>query len=626
MCGICGIAALDGMLDPALTASLPAMTASLHHRGPDGDGFFSDARVALGHRRLAIIDRTGGDQPMANEERSCWVVFNGEIYNYRDLRSDLTTRGHVFRTVSDTETIVHAWEEWGTDCVEHFEGMFAFALYDQRTGDLFLARDRLGKKPLYWARLAGTLHFASEIKAMRHSPAWQGALAIDAFESYLSLGYVLAPGTMYRHIHALEPGHWLLLRNGRTELRKYWDIDEFDHDDRTTAEILSDLDQLLERRVAERLESDVPLGAFLSGGIDSGLVVSHMAATCSGAVETITVGFRDVQHNELDAANLTAERFGTKHHAAVVEPDLPLVLDAIVPMWDEPLADASAIPTWYVAREARRHVTVALSGDGGDEAFAGYGFRYGPHAIEARVRNLLPAPGRQLASSLGALWPRTRHLPRWLRLGTVLQNIARDPAAAYYWDLCFSKPDESRRLLGRGAASDPLSGAVYEAVTAPYRRCRSSSAVQRAEYADLKIYLPNDVLTKVDRMSMTHGLEVRCPFLDRRLVEFAFRVPSARKMPHLREKFLLRSLASTRLPVGLSNLPKRGFTAPVSRWLRDYRQGFVDDVLRPGARVAAYVDVPLIGALQTQHVNGTRDHGYTLWAVWMLARWLDAHA
>ena len=626
MCGICGMAAIQGPLEPALRASVPAMAAAIRHRGPDGEGFFADDRVALGHRRLAIIDRTGGDQPMPNEDRSCWVVFNGEIYNHHDLRARLTSLGHAFRTASDTEVLVHAWEEWGTGCVDRLEGMFAFALYDQRKRQLFLVRDRLGKKPLYYACFSNTLHFASEVKAMQRSPAWQGALAAEALESYLSLGYVLAPGTIYRDVRSLEPGHWLLLENGRISTRQYWDVDEFDCDERSDSAIVEALDGMLGQHVAERLESEVPLGAFLSGGVDSGLVVSHMAEAVPGAVETISVGFRDQQHNELEAAALTAAMFRTSHHAELIEPDLHDVLDGIVRAFDGPFADASAIPTWYVSRAARRYVTVALSGDGGDETFAGYGFRYVPHALEEHARRLLPAPGRRLVAAVGAVWPRSRHLPRWLRVGGVLQNIARDPAAAYYWDLCFSKPDDSRSLLGLPCGSDPLSGAVYEAVTAPYRRCPSRSAVQRAEYADLKVYLPNDVLTKVDRMSMAHGLEVRCPLLDRRLVEFAFRVPASTKMPRFHEKHLLRRLAAKRLPDGLSTLPKRGFTAPVSRWLKhEYRQSFIDDVLKSGSSVGAHLDLRRVGSLHADHVNGTGDHGYTLWAVWILARWLDAH-
>jgi asparagine synthase (glutamine-hydrolysing) len=382
MCGICGVVALDGELHPDLRSSIGSMAATLHHRGPDGQGVFSDAFAALGHRRLAIIDRAGGHQPMFNEDGSCWVVFNGEIYNHRSLRSRLIGLGHTFKTSSDTETILHAYEEYGADCVPMFEGMFAFAVYDSRRRELLLARDRLGKKPLFYAELDGALHFASEIKALRASPAWDPTLDLSELEGYLSLGYFIAPGTVYRSVRKLLPGHWLRVRNGHIEVRKYWDIERFDDHPGRGPALENEIEELLRTAVSDRLESEVPLGAFLSGGIDSGLVVSFMAETLGRGVTTTTVGFGEAAHNELDAAAVTAARFETQHHVEIVEPRLDEVLDRIVDGFDEPFADVSAVPTFHVAGMAKRHVTVVLSGDGGDEAFSGYSFRYAPHAIE----------------------------------------------------------------------------------------------------------------------------------------------------------------------------------------------------------------------------------------------------
>ena len=600
------------------------MTAALAHRGPDGQGVRTDELAALGHRRLAIIDVAGGHQPLSNEDGSVWIVFNGEVYNHHDLRARLEGLGHVFRTRSDTEAIVHAWEQFGCDCVEHLHGMFAFIIWDARRRELFAARDRLGKKPLFYAVLGGVLHLASEIKAIAASPCWNGEVAPGSLEGYLSLGYFLAPVTAYRHVRKLEPGHWLRARDGRIETRRYWDVADFDSDVRSESEVLADLDPLLKTVVADRLESEVPLGAFLSGGIDSGLVVSCMAEAGGRELVTTSVGFGDPEHNELEAAGLTASRFATTHHAEAVEPRLDDVLDRVVAAFDEPFADSSAIPTYYVSGMARRHVTVALSGDGGDESFGGYDFRYVTHAREAELRRLVPgAAGRAVLRHLGALWPRAAWLPHPLRLGNILENLGDDGATAYYADLCFLKPWDVRALLGHAVRGrDPRQSPVYEQVTEPYRRCPSPSALQRAQYADLKVYLPNDPLVKVDRMSMAHSLEVRCPLLDHRLVEFAFRLPTATKIPGLRCKHLLRSLARRRLPAEVVDLPKKGFTAPVGRWITgQYRARFQDEVLGPGAFVAGLLDTGLVRRWLDEQTRGAADRSYALWAVWMLELW-----
>jgi len=622
MCGICGVVALDGRLDPAVRGSIDAMTASLHHRGPDGQGVMSDATAAFGHRRLAIIDRATGHQPMTNEDGSCWVAFNGEIYNHHGLRERLEQRGHVFRTKSDTECIVHAYEEFGPDCVEHFEGMFAFAVYDTRRRELFIARDRLGKKPLFYATFGRTLHFGSEIKALRQSPLWNAEIDLAQLEAYLSLGYVLAPATMYRHVRKLPPGHWLRATRFGVEVRQYWDVERFDDYRGSDSELSNEIDETIRTAVRDRLESEVPLGAFLSGGIDSGLVVSYMAEALGPGVITTSVGF-GAADDELDAAQLTATRFQTEHHAEVVRPDPAAVIDRIVDGFDEPFADGSAVPTFHVAGMAKRQATVVLSGDGGDEAFSGYSFRYAPHAVEAMARPLLPGrPGRAAAAWLGERWPRPKWMPRALRWGTLLENISRDPAAAYYADLCMVKPHVARAILGLPARRDPAASHVYEAVTEPYRRCASTSAVQRAQYADLKIYLANDVLVKVDRMTMQHGVEVRAPLLDRRVIELAFRIPTARKMPRLQGKYLLRQLAERRLPRELASLPKRGFHAPMGAWLAGpCAPRFRDDVLAPNAAVRALIDVTRVRRLFEDHVAGRADSAQALWSVWMLARW-----
>lgn len=628
MCGICGTFALNGHLAPDVARAIRPMASALRHRGPDGEGYFTDDRAALGFRRLAIIDRAGGDQPIPNEDRSCWIIFNGEIYNHRALRKTLEQRGHVFRTHADTEAILHAYEEYGRNCVSHLEGMFAFAIYDQRNAEVFLARDRLGKKPLFYALFGDTFHFASEIKGLVPSPCWDGELDLSALEGYFSLGYFLAPGTVFRRVRKLEPGHWLRVHAGGLELQKYWDVEEFDTDDRPTSRLLPELESLLRGAVRERLESEVPLGAFLSGGIDSGLVVSYMAELLGTPVRTTSVGFGEAAHNELDLALLTASRYGTQHDSEVIDPKLDDVFDPIVGTFDEPFADASAIPTYYVSQAARRHVTVALTGDGGDEAFAGYSLRYMLHRIEGHIRRVVPNRIRSRGLAwLASRWPRSAALPRPLRIGTVLENLSLSDADAYYNDLCFLKSPETRALLGLAATRDPRDSPVYAGVTDPYRRCPSKDPVQRALYADLKVYLPNDPLVKVDRMSMAHSLEIRCPLLDRRVIEFAFRVPAKRKMPSLRTKFLLRALARSRLPATVVRQPKHGFSAPAGEWITgQYAQRFQSEVLGPDSRVSSMIDSAFLRSAFSDHILRRRDHSHVLWAAWVLERWVHLHS
>ncbi len=622
MCGICGTIAIEGALDPRIRAALTPMTAALAHRGPDGAGHHAGDAIALGHRRLAIIDRAAGAQPMANDDLSRWIVFNGEIYNHRALRTRLIARGHTFRTVSDTEVILRAYDEYGADCVRHLEGMFAFAIYDATRREALLARDRIGKKPLYYAVLGGALHFASEIKSLQQSPVWDPAIDLSALEGYLSLGYFLSPATIYRQVRQVEPGHILRLRQGKIDIQQYWDVPEFDTDMRPEAELLPGLQDLVRSAVRERLESEVPIGAFLSGGIDSGLVVSYMSEASTTPVISTTVDFGKGIYDEAQVAAVTAAHIGTWHYCDEVKPELEPVLDRIIGSFDQPFADASAIPTYYLSAMARRHVTVALSGDGGDESFGGYAARYRPHGIESIVRKRLGPHLGRTAAWFGERWPRSARLPRWMRAGTVLENLGRDDASAYYADLCLLKPFQARALMGQDPDRDPRLSPVYEQVTEPYRRCSSTSAIQRAQYADLKIYLPNDVLVKVDRMSMAHGLEVRSPLLDRRVVEAAFRVPAATKLAGGQTKRLLRMLARDRLPAAVVNRPKHGFDAPIGKWIAGpYLEMFKSDVLGPSSVVTTLLDGAEVRRMLRDHCTGERDYSFALWAVWVLARW-----
>ena len=623
MCGICGVFSLAGTLPPDARETVRQMNRALAHRGPDGDGFFDGPMAGLGHRRLAIIDKAGGRQPIPNEDGSCWIVFNGEIYNHRELRPLLESKGHRFRTSTDTEAILHAYEEFGAACVDRLEGMFAFAIYDGRRKELFAARDRLGKKPFFYTLVNGVFHFASELPALASATGSTAHIDLSSLEGYLSLGYFVAPHTIYRNVFKLPAAHWLRIRQGQVQTFEYWDVDEFDTDRRSTPALVEDIDATLRKATLDRLESEVPLGAFLSGGIDSGLVVSYMAEALGERLTTVSVGFNERAHDELAAARLTARRFNARHQVEIIPPRLNEAIGPVVEGLGEPLADSSAIPTWYVSKAARRHVTVALSGDGGDESFAGYDFRYWPHALEATARRVMPESLAPSIGWLGRRWPRWRRLPRPLRVGTLLENLGRDPAAAYYMDLAFLKPAGARALMGLPPNADPMMSPVYEAVTAPYRRCPSAHAVQRAEYADLKVYLPNDPLVKVDRMSMAHGLEVRCPLLDRRVVELAFRIPADRKQAGPQGKTLLRRLAHRRLPAGVWALPKHGFTAPVSEWIRGAAAlRFENEVLSSTSAITGLIDKADLTRRFIDHRAGRLESSYALWAVWVLERWL----
>jgi asparagine synthase (glutamine-hydrolysing) len=599
------------------------MTDALAHRVPDGDGFYDSECVAFGHRRLAIIDRAGGRQPIANEDDTCWIIFNGEVYNHRRLRPELEARGHRFRTHSDTETILHAYEEYGSQCVEKLDGMFAFAIYDGRRNELFAARDRVGKKPFFFTWIGGVFYFASELPALRLVPGWRPELDRSALETYLSLGYFVAPGTVFKDVTKLLPAHWLRVDASGDDSRKYWDICEFDTEQRSAAEITRDIDETLRGAVDARLESEVPLGAFLSGGIDSGLVVSYMAERMAGRLVTTSVGFEQKGHNELDVAATVASHFGSAHFADIVQPRLDESIGPIIEHLGEPMADSSAIPSWYVSREARKHVTVALSGDGGDEAWAGYDFRNDPLAIEQKLRRLVLSPMRPLFRWTGAHWPRGARIPRALRAGAVLENLAGDPSQAYYSDLAFMKPHSARELMGTGRDRSIEHSPAFQAVAKEFHSCKSSDLVQKAGYADLKVYLPNDPLVKVDRMSMAHSLEVRCPFLDRKVLELAFRIPASMKRTRGRGKLPLRALARQRLPEGVWKLPKRGFTMPIGTWIAQCAADrYREEVLDGGAATNSCIDRAALERRYEEHRSGRRDHSYSLWAVWVLERWL----
>ncbi len=617
MCGIAGIYRFDSApVDPDL---LSRMTAVLAHRGPDGDGVHVDGPAGLGHRRLSIIDLAGGAQPIGNEDGTVWVVLNGEIYNFRDLRADLEARGHRFATRSDTEAIVHLYEERGDDCVQALAGMFAFALWDSRRRRLLLARDRLGKKPLYYAHRPGrALTFGSELKAVLVDPQVPCEIDLEALDRYLGLLYIPAPATIFRDVRKLPAGHLLVADAAGVSIREYWDVRFVDGPRRTTQQYAGELRDLLGQAVQARLVSDVPLGAFLSGGLDSSTVVALMAQLADRPVVTASVGFRESDHDERPSARLVAGRLGCDARESEVTPRIRDLLPRLVWHFDEPFADSSAVPTYYVSKVAREHVTVALSGDGGDELLAGYP-RHFWDRWEARARPLARPAGAVRA--VGRWWPSR------LRGGNVLTHLALTPG-----DACARKHsaelfrDAAKRGLysedmARTAAGfDPL--AVHRA---HYERCDARDPLDRSLYVDLKTYLADDILVKVDRMSMAHGLEVRAPFLDHRVVEFVAGLPAALKLRGRTTKFVLREAMRSLLPEAVLARPKHGFTVPLRRWLRGELRELVEDLLfEPRAEQRGWFNPRTVKQLWADHSDGVRDAGHQLWLLLMLELWCRA--
>ncbi len=623
MCGLAGLVHADPAY-PVDRHLLARMTAVMAHRGPDAQGLHCWRGAALGHRRLRIIDLATGDQPVFNEDRSVAVVLNGEIYNFRELAAELAAKGHRFATRADTEAIVHAYEEHGPACVERLRGMFAFALWDDRRRRLLLATDRVGKKPLYYARDGERLAFASELKALLEDPALTRAIDLEALDDYFTFGAIPAPATILHGITRLPPAHYLVWEGGALRTTEYWDVPTDGVVERSEVETLERFAALLEEAVRIRLVSDVPLGAFLSGGVDSSAVVAAMARLVDRPVVTTAVGFAERRVSELPHAAAVARALGTTHHEVIVEPRAVEVLPRLVWHLDEPFADSSALPTYYVARAARERVTVALSGDGGDEVFAGYQRRYGLNRLEHRLRGLLPAWVRaELVAPLGRVYPKADWLPRPLRARYLLQNLATSFERAYGADVSLFRDDEKRKLLSpdlraRLAGRDPLAGFVRH-----FDRVRHLDPLSRLLYVDLKTWLANDILVKVDRMSMASSLEVRAPLLDHRLIEFAATVSPDLKYRGRVSKYLLKRHLEGRVPRAAIHRRKQGFELPLAEWLRE---GALADrarelLLSPRALGRGWLEPARVRRLWRDHRRRVRDHSAQLWALLVLELW-----
>ncbi len=623
MCGIAGwfTPSRQEHIQPAL---LDAMTDALAHRGPDGRGVHHEPGVALGHRRLAIIDIAGGAQPMHAADGSAVLVFNGEIYNFRELRRELEASGCSFRSHSDSEVLLQAYGAWGPSCVERLQGMFAFAIWDRRADQLVLARDRLGIKPLYWAQDAqGSLVFGSELKSLLTLPGLARQLDARALENYCAYGYVPEPRTIYAGIHKLAPAHTLIWRKGTTapQLHRYWDV-TFDPGADGPEPAAAELRARLAAIVRQHLIADVPLGAFLSGGVDSSAVVATMARATNTPVHTCTIGFADEAFDERDLARHTAERLGTAHRERVLQP-AKADPDALVDLFDEPFADSSALPSAMVARFARETVKVVLSGDGGDEVFAGYR-RYPFHLAEEKLRGLLPlALRRPTFGALAAIYPKADRLPRCLRAKSTLQALAVDTLSAYA-DTLSDTPAWLRHRLYAPAMHRRLDGfCASDVLRAHARRQDRASPLARAQYLDLHTWLPGRMLTKVDRASMAAGLEVRVPFLDHTLVEWAARLPDDQRLGGGTGKRVLKQAFEGMLDAQVLYGRKRGFGAPLDAWFRGPLRTKAE-ALRGDQALgdSGIFDMTSISQLADAHIAGRRHHGATLWSLCVLAAFL----
>jgi len=625
MCGIVGI--FDTQLQRDIDRELLArMNQTQFHRGPDEGGLHTEAGLGFGHRRLSIIDLSSGQQPLFNEDGSVVVTFNGEIYNYPELMQELAKLGHTFRTHCDTEVIVHAWEQWGEACVERFRGMFAFGVWDRNQKTLFLARDRMGVKPLYYALLDdGQLIFGSELKALTAHPGLKREIDPCAVEEYFAYGYVPEPRTIYKQTQKLPPGYTLTIKRGQSlpQPMQYWDVPF-----KSVAPIsLEDAEQELIDRLREavkiRMVAEVPLGAFLSGGVDSSAVVAMMAGLGNEPVKTCSIGFNDKAFNESEFAKQVADRYHTHHHVETVDTDDYDLIDTLAALYDEPYADSSAIPTYRVCELAKKHVTVALSGDGGDESLAGYR-RYRWHMNEERIRGLLPLSVRRpVFGFLGHVYPKADWLPRVFRAKTTFEAIARDSVEGYFHGVSIM-PDRMRNQLFSKTFRQQLQGyRAIEVMRGHARHAPTDNPLSLIQYLDFKTYLVGDINTKVDRASMAHALEVREPLMDHKLVEWISGLPSSLKLHGSEGKYVFKKALEPYLPNDVLYRPKMGFSVPLASWFRGpLKQRVRDAMLGTTLGDTGIFDQAFLRQMVEQHESGVRDYSASMWAILMFEAFL----
>jgi asparagine synthase (glutamine-hydrolysing) len=617
MCGIAGVvsATQESNITEALVRE---MCDRIIHRGPDDEGIFVQDGAGLGMRRLSVIDLSGGHQPVFNEDRSAWIVFNGEIYNFPELRPELENRGHRFYTKSDTEVIIHLYEEMGAECVEKLRGMFGFAIYDKRKRKLVLARDRVGKKPLHYALVKGNLYFASEIKSILAVAPELAEVNSQALLEYLYYGYVPDPITAFTGIHKLLPGHVLEFENGEVRTRQYWDLPQYGtHVPQSEEECLEELEHRLLEATRIRLISDVPLGAFLSGGTDSSTIVALMARASSGPVKTFSIGFTKDDFNESDYARIVAREFATDHHELILEPDVVKTVEHLTSSLEEPFGDSSMLPTYYVSQMARRHVTVALTGDGGDEIFAGYD-RYRVHA-DRRIFEHVPTWARQFYRK--QMFPL---VPRKMKGRLLSYNLSLPWRERYVDSLSFVPgferdtallSDDFRQMLRSG--DDP-----QNALLRHFAKGLAQDPVSELLYVDTKTYMVGDILTKVDRMSMLNSLEVRAPILDHQFLEWVTGLPAEWKLRGSTQKYILRKLAlRVGVPRAALDRPKQGFALPLVHWMRNELKDVLTILLEPRTLLRGYFQAEGVRTLMNDHLHGRRESSARIWRLLMFELW-----
>lgn len=613
MCGIVGIvtSGANGVALPPESVGL-AMNAAITHRGPDDDGFFRDSQALLGMRRLSIIDLGGGHQPIHNEDKSVQTVFNGEIYNYKDLRDELEKAGHSFYTHSDTEVIVHGYEQWGERVFEHLEGMFGIAIWDIKKKKLLLARDRFGEKPLFYSDDGSRIVFASELKSLLEVPGFRTDIDLESVRGYVAFGYVPTPASIFRGVRKLPPGHFLRYENGKVSEHRYYELDFNPKHHLSERDAEDELARLLDNAVRTRLVADVPFGAFLSGGLDSSVVVALMCRHLKEPVRTFSIGFKEDEFNELPDARRVATYLKTEHHELVVEPDAVDLLHKLVWYLDEPFADSSAIPTFLVAKLARDHVKMVLTGDGGDEAFAGYD-RY--------LRFLdLERAGPAKPAAAAALGLAGRFVPgsRGYRLRRIAERLRLPFPDSYLSGVALTRADVADALLGERARGR----GHYEGLARAARDAKNLDALDRCVALDFASYLPDDILVKVDRTSMANSLEGRAPFLDHHLVEFAVRLDRSLRVHERRGKHLLRRVASRWLPADVLKKKKKGFGIPLGQWFRGPLRELASDLIASRAfRERGLIDPKAAEGYLSGHLQSAADHGELLWLILCLELW-----
>jgi asparagine synthase (glutamine-hydrolysing) len=623
MCGIAGLFHLE-TAKPVDPARVEAMTNAQAHRGPDGSGVWTAHGVGLGHRRLSIIDVEGSPQPMTSGDGALTITYNGEIYNYQDIRAELTALGALFKTQGDTEVILLGYRQWGADVLARLNGMFAFAIHDARNQSLFLARDRFGVKPLHYVPLAdGSIAFASELKGLLANPAVRRTPDIRAIEDYFALGYVPDDASLIAGVKKLPAGSFLHLKRGHPLFAPtvWWDVDFSKRARASQADLEAEMRERLRAAVTSRMVSDVPLGAFLSGGVDSSTVVALMAEVSSSAVETCSIGFDQASLDETTYADKIAKRFATCHRKRMVGSDDYSAIDVLATAFDEPFADASALPTLRVCQLARETVIVALSGDGADEAFAGYR-RYKFQAAEERVRALMPEGLRTgLFGALGRYYPKADWAPQWLRAKSTFQALASDGAEAYARSISVVPAELRAQFFSDGLKRDLQGHRAEDRYIAAMKAAPACDGLDRAQYADLKIWLPGDILTKVDRTSMSIGLEAREPLLDHRLVEFAATLPANMRLRSGEGKWLMKKAMEGHLPHDILYRQKMGFVSPISAWFRGPLAGEAEALMTKSRLVeSGWFRMDVLAKLAADHRSGVSEQGRLLWQLVMLEK------